>query len=230
MKRLISAIFVASCVVLPFSERAEADIWGADVAVLTQILAQTMLELAQLKEILQSGNDTLGLLQDVNRGINDSLDLAQTLGLRVDPGIYKDLKNVGDAVRIVQDVYGKPPNSLLEPTQQNTDQTVAEAISFNNDLNDYAARLDQIGEEIKTYSHAASPGGAQKLTAESLGVVIHVLNQQLRASGQGLKLQAQAMAVQNKKEKDETAQYLNQGQLLKQKMVSLNPTFSVPRF
>lgn len=230
MKRLISAILIAVCIVLPFSERAEADIWGADVAVLTQILAQTVLELAQLKQILQSGNDTLGLLQDVNRGINDSLDLAQTLGLRVDPGLYKDLRNVDDAVRLVQDVFGKPPHSELKPSQQNTDQTVAEAISFNNDLNDYARRLDLIGEEIKTYSHAASPGGAQKLTAESLGVVIHVLNQQLRASGQGLKLQAQAMAVQNKKEKDETAQYLNQGQLLKQKMVSLDPTFSVPRF
>ena len=103
---------------------------------------------------------------------------------------------------------------------------MAEAISFNNDLNEYAARLDQIGEEVKIYSHAASPGGAQKLTAESLGVVIHVLNQQLRASGQGLKLQAQAMAVQNKKEKDETTQYLKQGELLKEKMVFAESNFS----
>jgi hypothetical protein len=52
----------------------------------------------------------------------------------------------------------------------------------------------------------------------------------MRATGQGLKLQAQAMAVQNKKEKANTEQYLKEGNILKQKMVSLNPEFAVPRF
>lgn len=73
---------------------ARADIWGADVAVLAQILQQTILQLAELKAILQSGNDTLGLLQEVNRGINDSLHMAETLGIRVDPGLYRELHKV----------------------------------------------------------------------------------------------------------------------------------------
>ena len=40
MKTLISAILVANCLLLSFSERADADIWGADVAVLSQILEE----------------------------------------------------------------------------------------------------------------------------------------------------------------------------------------------
>ncbi len=230
MKRFLAAACTVLCISLSFSETVSADMFGGDIVVLTQILAQAIAQLAQLKQILQSGNDTLGFLQDVNRGINDSLNLAKTLGIRIDPGLYRDLRGVDDATRAVGDIFGKPVDSPLQPVQHNTDQTVAEAISFNNDLNEYAARLDQVGEEIKLSSNAASPGRAAKLTAESLGVMIHVLNQQLRASGQGLKLQAQALAIQNKKEKDQTSQYLKEGKLLQAKMSSINPTFDVPRF
>jgi hypothetical protein len=156
--------------------------------------------------------------------------MAETLGVRIDPGIYRELKKVDVAVRALEDIYGKPVDSLVAPVQRNTDQTVAEAISFNNELNEYAQRLDRVGEEIKSYSHAVSPGGATKLTAQSLGVVIHILNQQMRATGQGLKLQAQAMAIQNKKEKDSVAQYLRESDVLKSRLTTLKPTFSVPRF
>jgi hypothetical protein len=226
----ITAVVVAVGLSLPISEEARGDIWGADVAVLAQILQETILQLAELKSILNSGEDTLGLLQDVNRGINDSLRMAATLGIRIDPGIYRDLRQVDQALRAVEDIYGRPVDSPAAPVQRNTDQTIAEAISFNNELNEYAAKLDQVGEEIKAYSHSTSPGGAAKLTAESIGVLIHVMDQQMRATGQGLKLQAQAMAVENKKDKDHTEQYLKEGQALKERMAALNPTFQVPRF
>jgi hypothetical protein len=232
-KRFVRALTIAVAGLFPllqFSNEARGDVWGADVAVLAQILQQTILELAQLKSILQSGNDTLGLLQDINRGINDSLRMADTLGIRVDPGLYRELHHVNEALRLVEDTYGRPVDSPIATTQRNTDQTVAEAISFNNELNDYAKHLDEIGEEIKSYSHSVSPGGATKLTAESVGVLIHVMDQQLRATGQGLKLQAQAMAVQNKKEKDQTAQYISEGKALQERMTALNPNFQVPRF
>ncbi len=200
------------------------------LAVLMQILQQTIQQLEQLRMILESGQDTLNLLQDINRGINDSLRMAQTIGLRVDPGLYRDLKQVDRAISAVEQIYGTAVDSNEATVQRNTDQTVAEAISFNNDLNEYAQKLDRVGEEIKAYSHAVSPGGAAKLTAQSLGVMIHVMNQQMRATGQGLKLQAQALAIQNKKEKDQTAQYLREGQILKQRMALSQPSFEVPRF
>jgi len=217
-------------IVFSYPQPGRCDMWGADIPILLEILAQSIQQLIQLKAMLQNSGDTLDLLQDVNRGINDSLYLAQTLGLRIDPGIYKDLRTVDQAMKSIESIYGVVVDSKLAPVQRNTDQTISEAISFNNDLNDYAFRLDQIGEQIKQYSHSVSPGGAAKLTAESLGVMIHVLNQQMRAQGQGLKLQAQAMAVANKKEKDQTDQYLREGQGLKMKMMNLNPEFKVMRF
>jgi len=215
---------------LPVPQVARADLFGADAAILAQILANALQQLAQLREILQSGNDTLGLLQDINRGINDSLRMAETLGLRVDPGLYRELREIDAAVNSIESLFGRAVDSRVATVQRNTDRTVAEAITFNNELNEYTQRLDRIGEEIKTYSHAVSPGGAAKLTAQSLGVMIHVMNQQIRATGQGLKLQAQTLALQNKQEKDRTEQYLKEGEKLKNKMQSLDAKFQAPRF
>ena len=230
MRRLFCACVIAGGLLLATPFNARGAPFGADVAVLAQILQQAILQLAELRSILKSGKDTLGLLEDINRGINDSLRMAETLGARIDPGIYRDLRAVDQAARAIEELYGRPVDSPAATVQRNTDQTVAEAISFNNELNEYARNLDRIGEEIKSFSHAVSPGGAAKLTAQSLGVLIHVMNQQMRATGQGLKLQAQAMAVQNKKEKDHTEQYLKEGQALRERMISVNPAFQVPRF
>lgn len=230
MRKRLCGLFTALGLLLPAPQVARADLFGADAAILAQILSNAIQQLAQLRQMLQTGNDTLGLLQDINRGINDSLRMAETLGLRVDPGLYRELRQIDAAVSSVENLFGKVVDSRLATVQRNTDQTVAEAITFNNELNDYTQRLDRIGEEIKTFSHAVSPGGAAKLTAQSLGVMIHVMNQQIRATGQGLKLQAQALALQNKQEKDKTEQYLKEGEKLKNKMQTLEAKFEAPRF
>lgn len=230
MKKKIVSVFVTIGLLVSFPHRAYCDMWGGDIPILLDILANSVQQLVQLKNMLENGTDTLNLLRDVNHGINDSLYLAETLGLRIDPGLYRELKSVDQAVRNLEKIYGVVVDSRNAIVQRHTDQTIAEAISFNNELNDYAHKLDQVGEEIKIFSHSVSPGGATKLTAEGLGVMIHVLNQQMRAQGQGLKLQAQALALQNKKEKDQTDQYLREGQNLKNKMLALNPEFKVMRF
>ena len=230
MKKKFISVLLSFSLLTGVPQKAKADMWGADIPILLEILANSLQQLIQLKAMLENGTDTLDLLKDINRGINDSMGIAETLGLRIDPGIYSDLKNVNQASLSLEKIYGLVTESKLATVQRNTDQTIAEAISFNNELNDYAFKLDRIGEEIKRFSHAVSPGGAAKLTAESLGVVIHVMNQQMRAQGQALKLQAQAMAVQNKKDKDQTDQYLREGQNLKNKMIALNPEFKVMRF
>ncbi len=230
MKNRVCVWLTALCLLLSAPRPARADLFGADAAILAQILANALQQLAQLEEILNTGGDTLGLLRDINRGINDSLRMAETFGLRIDPGLYRDLTRMDKAVNAVESIFGRAVDSPLAVVQRNTDQSVAEAITFNNELNEYTKRLDRIGEDIKSFSHAVSPGGAAKLTAQSMGVMIHVLNQQMRATGQGLKLQAQALALQNKSEKDKTEQYLKEGQRLKVKMQSVNTKFTVPRF
>ena len=227
MKRCLAFLTV---VILIASPRAKGDMFGGDVAVLMQILAQAIEQLAQLKSILQTGDDTLGLLQEINRGINDSLGLIRTISPYVDPGQYGDLKKIEDVLRKFRDIYGVVTDSPDAKAQSSVDHAVAEAVAMNSAIHDYTAKIDQIGEDIKNFSHSVSPGGAQKLTAESLGVMLHVLNQSLRAQGAQLKLQAQAVAQSNKKEKDYTAQYLSVTGALSTAMKASDQQFERPRF
>ncbi len=154
----------------------------------------------------------------------------RTISPYVSPGVYGDLKKVEDVLKKFTDIYGIVVDSPDAKAQSSVDQSIAEAVTMNNSIHDYTKQIDQIGEDIKSFSHSVSPGGAQKLTAQSLGVVIHVLNQGLRAQGTLLKLQAQSIALSNKREKDYSAQYLQTAGVLSTVMQKNESQFERPRF
>ncbi len=226
-KLVLLALFVIS---FAFSKPAQADLFGGDVVILTQILANALQQLIEMQKIVQGGQDTLGLMRDINRGINDSLRLIDSVGPYMDPGLYHDLRKTAEIVGHLQNVYGAITESPEQQVQQDTDSVVAESLNMNNQLYDYSQELDKLAENIKAYSHDVSPGGAAKLTAQSLGVMVHVMSRQIQAQGQGMKLQAQALAIQNKKEKDDTRAYLDQSGVLKTAMKTKNISFEFPRF
>jgi hypothetical protein len=224
----ITAVLMATLIFITPS--AHADLFGGDVAVLTQILANAIQQLAQLKNLLDTGRDNLDLIRDINRGINDSLGLIRTISPNSDPGLYKDWDKVSDALTKLETIYGIAIESKDVKVQQDTDQAVAEAVSLNNTLYKYTKQIDEIGELIKAQSHAVSPGGASKLTAQSLGVMLNLQNEMLRTQATGLKLQAQALALQNRKDKDRTRQMVNVADGLNAALAGENPKFELPRF
>jgi hypothetical protein len=225
----LKALFLTLCLML-LGEEARADIFGADVAVLTQILTENIKQLVELGQILRAGRENLEILREVNRGINDSLALAQTISPYMDRGAFSDLKSVPEVLRKFGSIYGVAVNSPDAAAEQNVDTAIAEAVSMNNAIFDYTAMIDKVGEDIKSFSHAVSPGGAAKLTAESQGVILHVMNQQLRATGTLLKLQAEGLAAANKREKDHSAEYLESASAISAALKASNPTFLAPRF
>jgi hypothetical protein len=227
-KRIVSSIILFFC--LAFSPSSPASIFGEENAILIQILQESIRQYIELQKILQNGGDTLGLLRDINRGINDSLNLIRTIKPNIDPGIYKGLQSASDVLRKMEGIYGRVEISPDQHVQLNTDQQVAEAIALNNSIYDYTKEIDQIGENIKTYSHSVSPGGAQKLTAQSLGVLIHVMNESLRAQATTLKLHAMDLSIQNKKDKEFTRNTLAITDSLKNSMQTQQSNFSIPRF
>jgi hypothetical protein len=227
MKRKISAILVSVLLVPSFGR---ADLFGGDVVVLTQILANAIQQLAQLRSIMNNGQDTLGLMRDINRGINDSLQLMQTAGLIQDPGVYKDWTQVQQAIGAIETIYGAAVASQDQRSQMDTDRGVAEAVTLGNSVYEYTREVDELGEAIKQFSHDVSPGGAQKLTAQSMGVMLHVMNQGLRVQSTGMKLQAQQLALENKKDKAETAVFLSTAKSLAGEMKKPREYYRTPRF
>lgn len=215
---------------LAFCQIAHGDMFGGDVVVLGQILANAIQQLAQLRSLLQTGRDSVDLIRDINRGINDSLNLIRTISPNTDPGIYKDWDKVSDALNKLESVYGIVIDSHDSKVQQDTDQSVAEAVSLNNSIYKYTKTIDEIGEMIKSQSHSVSPGGAAKLTAQSLGVMLNLQNEMLRTQATGLKLQAQALALQNRKDKERTRQMVAGADNLNSALGDAKPEFKLPRF
>ena len=227
MKRMVAYIVF---LMVFFCGEARADMFGGDVVVLAQILIQTVQQLAQLRSILANGEDSLGLIRDINRGINDSLVLFRTISPDSNPGIYADWTKAQDALMKLQKIYGIVVPGKDAAVYRDTDQSVAEAISRNNMIYDYTRQTDEIGEAVKAASHQASPGGAQKLTAETLGVMLNVMNESLRAQATGIKLQAQSLAIENKKDKDMNREMNGSVTDLQSAMQSQPVDFSIPRF
>lgn len=209
---------------------ARADIWGGDVVVLGQILAQAIQQLTALKQIMGAGKDTLGLMRDINRGMNDSLYLMSTIGPGTHPGVYRDWTSVEFALRQLESIYGARVSSKDSRAQQDADQSAAEAVARGNAVYKYTGDIDQVGEKVKADSHSVSPGGAQKLTAETLGVILNVLNELLRTQATGLKLQAQTLALANMREKEATKFSLDTSDALGSEMKNHTARFEIPRF
>ncbi|MBI2712247.1 MAG: hypothetical protein HYX41_05220 [Bdellovibrio sp.] len=227
MKKLAAIILALQLI---FASPARADMFGGDVAVLMQILANALQQLAQLRNILQTGRDNVDLIRDINRGINDSLNLIRTISPNSDPGLYKDWDKVSEALNKLEAVYGIAIESRDLRVQKDTDQSVAEAVALNNSIYKYTTTIDQIGELIKSQSHSVSPGGAAKLTAQSLGVMLNLQNEMLRTQATGLKLQAQALALQNRKDKERTRQMVAGADGLNSALGGAKPEFKLPRF
>lgn len=227
----VSIVFVTICFFVGSTPRvARADLFGGDVAVLTQILAQAIMQLQQLRQLFGTARENLELIEEINRGINDSLNILRTIDPNIDPGIYKDWTNAAEAIRRLQAIYGGVGTTPDAQAQKDTDQGVAEAITFSNSLYNYTRDFDEISEQIKSASHAVSPGGAQKLTAQTLGLVIQVLNQNLRAQAVTMKVAGLALANENKRNKDESERFLDANRALSGAMKKKKVQFVAPRF
>ena len=200
-------LLLAPILALSLSQSANGDLFGGDVAVLMQILVQAMQTVLQLKSILETGHDTLDLLHDVNSGIKAGLDVIHIINPKVNPGVYGSLDNPDAVLKALQDVYGQVPDGMDHELIQSQDQSVAEVISMNRNLYDYADQVDRERDRIMFHAQVVSPQGAGKLQNQALGVLIGVTTQLLRTQSQMLKLLAQNMAMQTRKEKVSTENF-----------------------
>lgn len=207
-KRLFLSLIVSFTLIIPRPSRA--DLFGGDVVVLLQILANAVQQLVQLREILTTGSDTLSLLRDVNRGIKDGLTVIQLVNPKFNPGLYGDLDTADRVLGIINDLYGKIPATSQAQLQQAQDQSASESIAMNGTLFRFADQADEESRRIFAHSQGVSPQGAAKLTAQSIAVLIGVSTQVLRSNSMMLRMMGENMALQNRKEKIQSAQFKTQ--------------------
>jgi len=208
VKKKIIAIIICLSLVIP--RPAKADLFGGDVAVLLKILAQSIQQLYELRQIVGTGRDTLSLWRDINRGIRDGLRVIQIINPRFNPGLYGRLETSEQVQRAIEDLYGAIPKTSEYRLQEAQDRSVSESIAMNGTLFQYADSVDEESRRIITHSQSVNPQGAAKLTAQSLAVLIGVTTQLLRTNSMMLKMMGQNMALSNRKEKLQAQQFKTQ--------------------
>lgn len=226
-KTIMTILFAVVIVGSPRSARAFS--FGADVVVLTKILAQAIQTVLQLRSILENGRDTLNLLRDVNSGARSGLELIRIMNPRFDPGVFSDLRDPEAVLRALEHIYGEIPEGPNQELIQSQDQSVAEVISMNRDLYDYADQVDRERERIIFHAQAVSPQGAGKLQNQALGVLIGVSTQLLRTQSQMLKIMAQNMAFDNRREKLATKNFRENYRSLSSSFKSLPKDVKLPK-
>ena len=127
------------------------------LVVLTQILANAIQQLVQLRQILSTGSDTLSLIRDINRGIRDGLTVIQMINPRFNPGLYGDLDTADRVLNVIQDLYGKIPQTAEARLQAAQDQSVAESISMNGTLYRFADQAAEESKRIITHAQHVNP-------------------------------------------------------------------------
>ena len=215
--------------ILGVSAHAHCDFFGGDLPLLANIVANTAQQLSQLQSILGANEQTLKLLQDANRGIHDALEIVKSQNSTLDPGVLSDLGSAQQILGQIEKLYGSVPMTAQAPTQQVADTTVAQSIHLHNEAFRYAEKLDPVVERLKSSAANASPGSAQKITANAVGVLIHATNQVLRTNAALLKVQSEQLAIQNRREKQASEQaralYID----VPRAMMQSKPNYNLPR-
>ena len=204
------AIAITLCFALAIPKPAKADLFGGDVAVLMQILAQTIKQLYELQRIVSTGQDSLSLWRDINRGIRDGLRIIQILNPKFNPGLYGSLETSEQVQRAIEDLYGAIPQTSEYRLQEAQDRSVSESIAMNGTLFQYADSVDEETRRIIEHAKVVNPQGSAKLTNQSLAVLIGVTTQVLRTNSMMLKMMGQNMALSNRKEKLQATQFKTQ--------------------
>lgn len=194
---------------------------------LAKILVENIKQLIEIKKIVEAGEDTFKLIDDINRGINDALRLLETINRAANPGTFYQIKDLSDLKSLVLELYGNVPEGMYSKAQIVHDLTVAESFEMHNQLYDYAKQLDEAGEAMKAEANSASPGRAQKLVSQNQGALLQALAQLQRNQAQIIKLLAQNVASQNQKEKERARGHLYKYEGLKKGFKSLENSYEL---
>ena len=193
VRTIVGWICIGSIIISLFfltpHKKARADLFGGDVAVLTQILVQAINTVTQLRNVLQASRETVGILDEMNRGVKEVLRLAKTAHIPLPPQVYEKAKQLDEAVNTARQFYGVIPERAhaKEKVQY---QSGVEALFLSQDAFEYSTFLDNTGESVKSSAIVANQSSATRLTAETLGVVLQAISHSNRIQAKSLEIEA----------------------------------------
>lgn len=205
--------------------------FSTDAPILLKMLANGVSQLYQLYDIVESTRRNYYLMREMYSGIHYALGHMEEIGPQYfTPMIYGHWQNGRRALNELRQIYGFESNSRNSTVERHTDMAIAEAMALSNKVTEASSVAGRIGKTISRRSNGASTKGAARLSAQGIGVMIETSGQSLKAQSEAVKLQAQELAIQNRKDKEETKYRLKSTKILKKELQKKRNNFVTPRF
>ncbi|HLB59826.1 MAG TPA: hypothetical protein VJL87_07090 [Bdellovibrionota bacterium] len=212
------------------SRPAHATDFGAAAIAILKLVGISIKELAELKKILDTGKDTLRIINDVNRGIHDAVHLAKNLEDTLKSGRWGDVST--DVQRIlyqVEEIYGAIPDTPRKEIQKVVDDTIVDAIQRHNQIYENAeeSKPDRqwLANELRMNP---SPGRATQLQANIQYELLNALIRIEKNQALTMKLLAQQLGMENNLDKAKSAESQYMYKSLEKSFSQLKFNMSLP--
>ncbi len=188
MKKLI---IIAAFLLVPL--KSKADLWGADLPLLAEIVFNTLHTMIELQQ-------QTSYMSDEMAGIKDRIDRVQTIADLVDPAQWERWRDPNEALYRLKRIYQTMPKEYRSEKYDEVDAELADAMTMTAQAHTQTQSAFRSGKELERRGADASPGVAQKLTASGVGSLVAVQSQSLALQSHITKMLAQMMAEGNERE------------------------------
>ena len=186
--KILFSIFCLSAFlsILPI-KKVKADMFGGDLVFLAQILIQAIEQVSLLTQIIGTAQDTVSILEEMNRGIQEVLRLSETAHIPLPPFVFEKAKEIKTATEEAKRIYGDISNKAPLFTRIHF-ESGKEALFLSQDAFEYSSLLDEQANRIKSSAITASQSAATKLSAQALGVILHAVSHSNRIEAKQLEI------------------------------------------
>jgi hypothetical protein len=188
---------VASLLLLTVTTRsARADLWGGDLALLAQIVTNTLYTLYELKR-------QTDMFEDSMEGIKDKIYRIQTISDVVQPSSWEQWRDPREAMRRLKLIYHTLPPEYRSAKSDQIEDEISKAMNMVSKLVPQANTTFRSGKELESRGTRVSPGVAEKLTASGVGTLVAMEAQTQVIQSHITSLLAQMLADGNERESRE---------------------------
>ncbi len=172
---------------------ARADLWGADLPLLAEIVANTLFTLHEIRSQSE-------MLRRELRGIDDKIHRLRTIQEIIAPNDLATWKNPREALRRLQRIYYTLPPEFRTEKSDEVERRITQAMSVAGILVDSAKPAFGSGKELEKKGLEVGPAVANKMTASGVGTLVALQSQNQVAQATIISLLSQMIIESGSKE------------------------------
>ncbi len=174
-------------------------LFGEDIPFLIQIITQAIAQVRELQTVIGSTQEAASVLDEMNRGVKDVLRLADTAHVPLPAQVYQNARQIDAATQTAASLYGGVSNQT--PAYARTQyQSGVEGLFLSEDAFQYSSFLDDKGSQVKNAAILSNQATATRLSAETLGVLLHAVSHENRLQAKQLEIQSTNRIEESAKE------------------------------